>query len=448
MTLILAVSDAVGTELAETQSIGTGLAIAIAILLVVLNGFFVAAEFALVKVRMGQIDQMIRDGRPFAKTGKWLAERMDQSLSTCQLGITMASLALGWIGEPAFHHLMQPLFDFINLPDNIAHIFAFLVAFSLITALHLVIGEQAPKIYAIREPEKTLAWCALPMRVFYFLLYPFQASLSWVTTMLLKWMGVEGRGHGNVMTEEEIRAMLTEAHSHGELTRSEHSLINAVFEFDDQVCRRVMLPKSDVEFFNTEKSLKENLQTAVRTRHTRYPLCDGNLDNTIGVVHIKDLTGVSPDDDFDLKAVMRPPHKIPESMPISRLLRHFQATHQLMAFVMDEYGNTIGIVTLENVLEQIIGPVDDEFDEKEPVVVPQGKNVFIVQGSTPIRDVERALGLNLDEEDIDTLSGVLMNRTQKMPAAGDRIEFDGAVAEILEVRDDRADRVRFTLKRD
>ena len=259
-------------------------------------------------------------------------------------------------------------------------------------------------------------------------------------------MGADGDGHGNPMTEEEIRAMLTEAHSHGELTRSEHSLINAVFEFDDLVCRRVMLPKSDVVFFTMQNSLKENLQTAIRTRHTRYPLCNGNLDDTIGVVHIKDLTGVSADDDFDLTTVMRPPHKIPENMPISRLLRHFQATHQLMAFVMDEYGNTIGIVTLENVLEQIIGPVDDEFDEKESQIVPHGKDVYIVQGSTLIRDVEKALQLNLDDEDVDTLSGVLMEKLQKMPSPGDRIEFDGAVAEILEVRDDRAHSVRFTLQ--
>lgn len=440
MTLILA-----ATEAAATQSMGTVTALAIAVVLIVLNGFFVAAEFALVKVRKGQIDQMIKDGRPFAKTTMWLADRMDQSLSTCQLGITMASLALGWVAEPAFHHLMQPLIGFLNLPETVSHVFAFLVPFSIITAAHLVIGEQAPKIYAIREPEKMLTWCALPMKLFYLALLPFQSVLSWVTSRLLEWMGVDGDGHGSVMTEEEIRAMLTEAHSHGELTRSEHSLINAVFEFDDQVCRRVMLPRSDVVYFSTENTLKENFKIAKRTKHTRYPLCDGNLDNTVGVVHIKDLTGISPDDEFDLKTVMRPPHKIPESMPISRLLRHFQATHQLMAFVMDEFGNTIGIVTLENVLEQIIGPVDDEFDEKEPSIVPHGKNVYIVQGSTPIREVEKALGLNLDDEDLDTLSGVLMDRSQKMPSAGDRIEFDGAIAEILEVRDDRADRVRFTL---
>jgi CBS domain containing-hemolysin-like protein len=163
------------------------------------------------------------------------------------------------------------------------------------------------------------------------------------------------------------------------------------------------------------------------------------------VVHIKDLTGVAPDDDFDLKSVMRPPHKIPDVMPISRLLRHFQATHQLMAFVVDEFGNTTGIVTLENVLEQIIGPVNDEFDIKSPSIVQDGKGQFIVDGSTPIEQVERTLGVNLDDEDVDTVAGVLIERAQKLPEPGDRINFDGAMAEILEVRDDRAVKIRFTL---
>ncbi len=419
--------------------------LAVAIGLVLLNGFFVAAEFALVKVRKGQIEKGIREGRPLARTSLWLADRMDQSLSTCQLGITMASLALGWVGEPAFHSLLSPLFEMLRLSPSVTHVLALVVSFSVITALHLVIGEQAPKIYAIRQPEKLLTWCAVPMKCFFLVLYPFQSALSWTTGVLLKWMGVDKAGKQNVMTEEEIRAMLTEAHSQGELTRSEHSLISAVFEFDDQTCRRVMLPRSDVVFFDVNDTLEQHLRIARRTKHTRYPLCDGSLDRIVGVVHIKDLTGVSPEDEFDLKSVMRPPHKIPDVMPISRLLRHFQATHQLMAFVVEEYGNTIGIVTLENVLEQIIGPVNDEFDMSMPLIVPSGKGQFIVDGSTPIEQVERALGVNLDDEDVDTVAGVLMERAQKLPSPGDRINFDGAMAEIMEVRDDRAVKIRFTL---
>ncbi len=420
--------------------------ILLAILLVLLNGFFVAAEFALVKVRKGQIDQLIRQKKPFAKTAMWLADRMDQSLSACQLGITMASLALGWIAEPAFHNLFSGFFEKLHLGESVTHVISFVIAFSLITALHLVIGEQAPKIYAIRQPEKMLLWCALPMKGFFILLYPFQAALSHVTSLLLKRIGVEGDGHGSPMTEEEIRAMLTEAHSHGELTRAEHSLISAVFEFDDLVCRRVMVPRSDVDFFDVDQSLEDCIKVAKLTKHTRYPLCEGSLDKVIGVIHIKDLTGVAPSDkDFDLRSVMRPPNKIPESMPISRLLRHFQATHQLLAFVLDEHGTITGIVTLENVLERIIGPVDDEFDDSDPTIVPMGKDQFIVQGTTPIEDVEKALGLNLDDEDVDTVSGVLMTRAQKIPSPGDRIEFKGAHAEILEVRDDRAMKIRFTL---
>ena len=201
----------------------------IAILLVLLNGFFVAAEFALVKIRKGQLEQLVRDGRPFAKTAMWLGNRMDGTLSACQLGITMASLALGWVAEPAFHKLMEPLFHSIGLGDTtFSHVLAFLVPFAIITALHLVIGEQVPKIYAIRRPELMMLWCAPLMKLFYILLYPFQAALSWITSLLLKWLGVEGDGHGSPMTEDEIRAMVAEAHTHGELTRAEHSLISAV----------------------------------------------------------------------------------------------------------------------------------------------------------------------------------------------------------------------------
>ena len=238
---------------------------------------------------------------------------------------------------------------------------------------------------------------------------------------------------------------MREAHVHGELTRNEHSLLNAVFEFDDQICRLVMVPRNDVVYFTIDQPFAECIEIARRTKHTRYPLCDGSLDKVVGVVHMKDLVGVSPDQDIDLSEIARPPKKVPESMPISRVLRHFQVTHQLLALVVDEYGTVIGIVTLENVLEEIVGPVEDEFDVEEPNIVPSGPGEFIVLGSTPIREVEDAIGVNLDDEDVDTASGVLMSRAQKMLAAGDRVEFDGAVADILEVRDDRAYKIRFTL---
>ena len=216
--------------------------IAFAIILVIINGFFVATEFALVKVRPGRLDELVRQGRIFATTAKWLVQRLDAALSACQLGITMASLGLGWIGEPAVAHLLRPLLQSVGVVSEMwLHGIAFAVAFSGITAAHLVFGEQAPKIFALRRPEKVLLWFAPPLKFFYFLSYPFMVALNATTSFLLRKIGIKGGSeHETVHSEEEIRALLRQAHQHGELSRSEHRLINAVFEFDDTVCQTDM----------------------------------------------------------------------------------------------------------------------------------------------------------------------------------------------------------------
>lgn len=424
------------------------LLLGLAILLVVLNGFFVAAEFALVKIRPSQINKLVAEKRLFAGSAKWLFERMDHTLSACQLGITMASLALGWVGEPAFAKLLEPVFDLFGIGPAWGHIIAFIFAFSIITALHLVIGEQAPKIFAIREPVKMLMWCALPMRFFYYLLFPFMYVLNWVTNILLAKLGLRGEtGHGSPHNEEEIKALLTESHTHGYLSRIEHRLINNVFEFDDMLCRLVMVPRVDVQVMDVNRPFSELIQLAKETQHTRYPVVDASLDKVLGVVHMKDLLGVAASDDsFDIQKVMREPTKVPENMPISQVLRNFQSTHQLLSFVVDEYGSIIGIVTLENVLEKIIGPVDDEFDvADEPNVRKVSETEFLVLGHTHIAEVEDALGVNLDDDDADTVAGVLMSRSGKLLSAGDKVEFAGAMAVVLSTDHDRVEKIRFTL---
>ena len=276
----------------------------IAIVLVILNGFFVAAEFALVKIRVSSLDKMVTEKKMFAKTAKWLGARLDHALSACQLGITMASLALGYVGEPAFAHLISPIFEAMGVEpgSNLIHIIAFIISFSVITSLHLVIGEQAPKIFAIRRPEEMVRWCAPLMKFFYFALFPFMYVLNWVTEIILGWLGLGGgSGHESPHTEEEIRALLREAHIHGNLTENENRMLNNVFEFDDLICRLVMVPRGEVQILDINKPFPELLQLAIKTRHTRYPLCDSSLDNLLGVVHMKDLLGLDPNaKDFDL----------------------------------------------------------------------------------------------------------------------------------------------------
>ncbi|NND97213.1 MAG: HlyC/CorC family transporter [Pirellulaceae bacterium] len=427
----------------------TLLFLSLAVVLIILNGFFVAAEFALVKVRISRIEQLAREGKAFAGTARWLAKRLDESLSACQLGITMASLALGWVGEPAFAALVEPVLGWMSITnEKLIHAMGFIIAFSVITGLHLVVGEQFPKIFAIRRPETMLLWCAAPLKFFYVILFPFLTVLNVVTSFLLRLVGIKGASdHDGVNTEEEIRALLREAHIHGNLSRNEHSLINNVFEFDDMIVRRVMLPRGEVDFFDINEPIG-NLRELVRTTmHTRYPVCDRSLDRVLGVVHIKDLLGIAPEDtEFDVRTIMRPPRKVPETMPISRVLRHFQATHQLMAFVIDEYGTITGMVTLENVLEKIVGEVDDEFDNAEPNIVPEGVGQFLVSGTTPIDEARRRLDIPLEEStEVDTISGLLMEFSQKIPSQGDSIQLDGATAEVLEVKNDSATKVRFKL---
>lgn len=423
--------------------------LATACFLVILNGFFVAAEFALVKVRISQIDKMMDENLPFSKMANWLAVRMDHSLSACQLGITMASLALGYVGEPAFASLLEPIFKLAGVESaKWLHIFSFIVSFSVITSLHLVIGEQAPKIFAIRRPESMVRWCAPLMVFFFYLLFPFMYILNWTTEVFLRLVGLTGDGgHGNVHTEDEIKTVLRESYFHQQLTDSEHALLNRVFEFDDLVCREVMLPRSDIQILDINLPMKELMDIVRTTKHTRYPVCDGSLDALLGVVHIKDLVGLDVlQKDFNLNSILREPQKVPDGMPITLVLNTIQKSRQLMTFVVDEYGIIVGACTLENVLEEIIGPVDDEFDSvTEPLIQKVGDREFLVQGSTLIKDIEKEFGISINKEGIDTVAGIIMDKCEKVPEVGDKVVFNKTTAEVMAVSHDHADKIRFVL---
>lgn len=419
-------------------------------ILVLVNGFFVAAEFAMVKTRPARIEQLIDERRPFAKTAGWLMQRLEPSLSACQLGITMASLALGRVGEPAFSKVIAWFLEPTGLvSERVVEPIGFAIAFTVITALHLIIGEQAPKIFAIRRPEVILLLCAAPLKAFYILSYPLMAALNWSTAWLLAIMGLKTAGeHTTPYTEAELRGLLQEAQLHGYVSRTERELIDAVFDFDSLICRRIMLPRNDIDFVDINDSVEESLDMIRRTRHSRYPVCDGSLDEVIGVVHIKDLVARLSQPDFTWKSVMRPPRKVPENLPVNKLLRHFQATHQHMAFVIDEYGTIIGVVTLENVYEEILGNIADEFDSEDPDIVPDGEGVYIIEGTTAIDEVEDKLGLKFEEADVDTIGGLLMHKAQRLLSAGDELKLAGARAKVLSVADDRVIKIRFEIDRD
>ncbi len=428
--------------------IGDSFNLILTAVLIILNGFFVAAEFALVKVSKSKIKGMQRDNRPFADIAMWLYKRQSMALSACQMGITMASLALGWIGEPALAHLVRPLLESLGITsDAVLHGVAFTIAFTLITSLHIVIGEQFPKIYAIRKPIPVVGWTAYPLKVFYVLFFPFMWLLDRTTASLLRMVGIESSGeHETVLSEEEIRASLSIAHNMGDLSKLEHELLDAAFRFDDLVARQIMLPRADVDFFDLDKDIAYNMNLAQETRHTRFPLCDGSLDKIVGVVHIKDFVGVIPKDVNALKALARKPVFVQDFLPIHQLLEAFQKSKQHFAFVEDEYGNVIGIATLEQVLEQLVGSVQDEFDIEEPSIIKESERVYLIDGSTLIEEINDSLGTNLKIQDAETLSGRLTEKHGHLPSVGQQITLTGGVeAEVVLIKNRRVLKVKLTL---
>lgn len=418
-----------------------------ALFLVVANGFFVAAEFALVKLRASQVDTMVEQGRPFSGVVHWLMGRLDATLAACQLGITMASLGLGWVGEPAFARLLEPVFDQLGMHGSpLVHTISFAIAFTLITTLHIVIGEQVPKIYAIRNPDTISLASAWPMKIFYYISYPFMIALNGASNFLLRRLGIRAAGHhDDHHSEKELRGLLKQAYARGEMSRSEHRLLNAVFELDDMVGRRIMVPRSDVVYLEASQSLAQWVEILQKTRHTRYPVCDGSLDQVVGIVHFKDLVGLD-ESEFKAADFVRPALSIPETMRVDQLLRHFQDTHQHMAMVVDEFGNMIGLVTLENVLEQIVGSVEDEFDDETPKIVQEAPGRFLVRGMTPFDVARERLNLEVDDpgSDIETFSGFLTVRRGQILEVGDTFEMGSAKVEIVEMYHGRATQIRVT----
>ena len=420
----------------EASYAADGINIGLTVIFIILNGFFVAAEFALVKISKSKLKVMIREKRPFATTAMWLYKRQNLALSACQLGITMASLALGWIGEPAIAHLITPLIQDLGVTsDKVIHGIAFAIAFTAITAFHIVIGEQVPKIYAIRKPGPVFLGSALVLKGFYMVLYPFMYVLNSITNVFLRWLGItESDEHDSPLTEEEIQASLGIAYAKGELSKNEHKLLHAVFRFDDEVARQIMKPRIEVEFLDAGNSFAENLEFARKSRHTRFPLCEGSLDKVIGVIHIKDMIGFDNENLLELKSIARPAMLIPENILLGKLLQEFRQAKQHFAFVQDEYGTIIGIATLEDVLEELVGNVQDEFDMEDPDIVEQKDGRYLVDGNAQLDDLNSHFDINLNSEDADTLSGLIVEKAGHKLEKGKKVKLGKEVeAEIKEV---------------
>lgn len=416
------------------------------IFLVFLNGFFVATEFALVKVRHTQLEPLVAKGHRRAKMALNLVRHLDAYLSACQLGITLASLGLGWIGEPVFAALLQPVFDWFGVEsEHLRESIAVGVGFTTITFLHIVAGEMAPKSMAIQLPVGTALWVAYPMRLFHVTMYPFIWLLNESALRLLRWFGLAAAREGeHAYSEEELRLLITPTGGGGGSALGRNLALNAL-DLRRRVVRDVMRPRQEITFLDTEARLSECLEVAEQTRYSRFPLCEaGDLDRTLGVVHVKDVFSLRQRaaTGADLRPVARKLIFVPETARLERVLQILLERKLHLAFVVDEYGGTLGMVTLENILEELVGQIQDEFDQEKPLVSRAGENAWDVSGALPLHQLEELVGLPLEAQGVTTASGWVTERLGGFPKVGDVLAVGGFELRVEEIAGARVDRLR------
>ncbi|MFN3650435.1 MAG: hemolysin family protein [Armatimonadota bacterium] len=419
----------------------TGFYLFAAFLLVLLNGFFVAAEFALVKVRSTRIAELASEGKPTARMALHAVNHLDAYLSATQLGITLASIGLGWIGEPALAALMEPAFHALHVPPGLLHPLSFFLSFAIISALHIVLGELAPKSWAIQRPESLSLAIAYPLHWFFWLFRPAIWLLNGLAGMVLRLFRISpATEHELAHTEEELRMILTASGQSGVLKDSEVSLVQHVFEFADKVARDIMVPRVDMTYLDTTWPLEKNLRIARSHTFTRYPLCEGDTDHVLGMVHVKDLIRVTSGE-VSIEDVRRDVLFVPENKPIDLLLREFQFRKIHMAIVVDEYGGTAGIVTLEDVVEQIVGEIYDEDEEDRPEVQRLDTDRFVVDGKVPLIDLKAEHDLTIPQNGAETVGGWILDHFGGIPTAGATLDADGLRLEVLEMEGQRVRKV-------
>lgn len=414
-----------------------GVNLVIIALLVFMNGFFVAAEFAMVKVRGSRIDALVQEGNKRASRATHLTNHLDAYLSACQLGITLASLGLGWIGEPAIARMIEPWFEAWGISQSLLHPLAFVIGFSFITLLHIVLGELMPKSVAIRKAEMVTLLVAWPMIWFRKLMTPFIWLLNGTANLMLRPFGIDMREDSkSAHTEEEIRILMKESHMSGLIDNTELALMDSIFDFADTNAREIMIPRTEISCLYANLSFAENKEIALREMHTRYPVCENDKDSIIGFIHIKDLLKVPDHANPDIRDLLRPITSVPESMQISALLKLMQKRKTQIAMLIDEYGGTAGLVTLEDIMEEIVGEIQDEFDEERPEIEKKDEHTYSISGLMLIEEVNSLFNLDISSDDYDTIGGWMYSQIEIPPKKNQVVETeDGSVRFIIEETD-------------
>jgi CBS domain containing-hemolysin-like protein len=421
----------------------------LAILLVFANGFFVATEFAIVKIRQTRLQAMVDEGRPGAAAAMKMVEKLDAYLSATQFGITLASLGLGWLGEPAFAHLLEPVLTGIvpaAAGPTLAHTLAVAFAFAIITFLHIVVGELAPKSYAIQRAEDTTLAVALPMRVFYFLFYPAIWLLNGVAGWILKAFGLHSAHESHdAHSEEELRVILHSSAQAGAITTARAELLERSLEMAQKTARQVMVPRNQVKFLDVEEPLDKCVADARAAGHTWLPVARGNMDEVEGVVNVKDLFFLLSRGELrSLAQVQRPVLYVPEHVTLEQLLNEFRRRRRQIALVVDEHGGTSGLVTLADVVAEVVGDVAELGRRVDEVrALPGGR--FELPGTAQLDDLEDRLDVafDIDDEDVEvtTIAGYLMARLGRIPEKGDSLKLDMWRIQVEEVEGPRVVRV-------
>jgi CBS domain containing-hemolysin-like protein len=420
--------------------------IASIIALVFLNGFFVAAEFALVKIRMSQLETLAEEGNARAKRAQTVVSDLDAYLSACQLGITLASLGLGWLGEPFLAQILQPAFALagISSPAVITSV-SFLFAFSGITFLHIVLGEQAPKILAIRKALPATLIVSGPLRVFYLVFKPaiwfLNVSSNWVLKNVLRTEPVK---EGELAhSEEELRLILDESEKSDEVSSIGRDILVNALDMRRRVVRDIMTPRGQVVYLDIEDTFDENVKKALESRHTRFPLCRGHLDNTIGLIHIKELVPLMRDPAPDLMKIKRELIPVPEMMSLEKLLNLFLVRHAHLAIVVDEYGGTVGMVTMENVLEELVGDIQDEFDAEKAEFRKINEQEFMVEGGLGLYELRDLADIEVENSDVSTVGGYVTHLLGHLPKQGEQVPIEDYIVTVAQTDGRRVGQLHF-----
>src|SRR5437660_4903949 len=414
--------------------------------LVAVNGFFVVAEFALVKIRDSQLKTLADEGVRQAVLVKQIRDNLNAYLSACQVGITAASLGLGWLGEPFLARMLQPFFAIAGIESQtVIKSISFALAFSAITFLHIVLGEQAPKILAIRKAMAAALFVSTPLRWVVAFFEPTISFLhpasNWVLSRLLH---VELIAAGELAhSEEELRLIVRESEKSEEVTALGRELVFNVLDLRDRVVRDIMTPRGEIVYLNAEDDFETNVKKAIESRHTRFPLCRENLDNTIGLIHIKELITLMRAEHPDLLKIKRDPIPVPEMMPLEKLLKLFLNKHAHLALVVDEFGGTVGIVTLENVLEELVGDIQDEFDFEKEEFRKINANEFSVDGALGLYELNELAKLDLESADVSTIGGYVTHLLGHLPKQGEQVKIGDYIVTVSQSDGRRVNQLHF-----